>query len=121
VSDISDAKAKARSERQERYNRASAYLFAAHGAGLVGCFSALKEATSIKGVGFFITCFAIGFLCTTLSYAAHHTLVVGYRIDGDNPERATNFLVATYLLFQAVSFFVLVFTLLAIIYHFHSL
>ncbi|WP_456624177.1 MULTISPECIES: hypothetical protein [unclassified Bradyrhizobium] len=52
-----------------------AYLFTAHGAGVVGCLSLLKDYNAVpqyKGVGYFLAIFAIGMVMTTVSWVAEN-------------------------------------------------
>jgi hypothetical protein len=47
------------------------YLFVAHGAGLIGCLSVLKDYNTVpqlKGIGIFIFLFGAGFLGGMLNY-----------------------------------------------------
>ena len=108
----------------ERHQRVLSYLFAAHGAGLVGCFSGLKDLANVKGVGFFIACFASGFLLTALAYffrfvAFENARHARYAVEDE--KLSTDVPIKLYIGFLFLSFVVLVFSLLAIIYRFHSL
>ena len=52
-------------EQMDLNLKAVAYLMTAHGAGLIGCLTFLKDYNStpqLKGIGFFITCFAYGLI-----------------------------------------------------------
>jgi len=58
-------------DHYEQNLRAANYLFAAHGAGLVGCLSILKDYNPeghLHGLGTFITLFGLGFLGAILNY-----------------------------------------------------
>jgi len=58
-------------DHYEHNLRAANYLFAAHGAGLVGCLSVLKDYNpegQLRGLGMFITLFGFGFLGSILNY-----------------------------------------------------
>jgi hypothetical protein len=47
------------------------YLFVAHGAGLVGCLTVLKDYASTpqyRGLGIPVALFGVGLICTMLSY-----------------------------------------------------
>lgn len=49
------------------------YLFTAHGAGLIGCLSVIKDYSTVpqyKGLGVFIAVFAVGMLAAVLAYVA---------------------------------------------------
>jgi hypothetical protein len=59
-------------EQMDLILKGVAYLMTAHGAGLVGCLTLLKDYNSIpqlKGIGFFITCFAYGLIFAMSAFA----------------------------------------------------
>jgi hypothetical protein len=68
--------------------KAIGYLLAANGAGLAGSLSLLKDYNStpqLKGTGFFIACFAFGFLCAIFSFVAaqlHRSHIMQVFLDG---------------------------------------
>jgi hypothetical protein len=55
----------------EQNLKAANYLFVAHGAGLIGCLSALKDyktTPELHGIGLFIVFFGVGFLGAIVNY-----------------------------------------------------
>ena len=53
------------------FQRAANSLLIAHGAGLIGCLSQLKDYASdsnLKGIGIFISGFAVGFIVAAIAY-----------------------------------------------------
>ncbi|WFU68745.1 MULTISPECIES: hypothetical protein [unclassified Bradyrhizobium] len=117
-----------RLESIERHRQIVAYLFAAHGAGLAACLSTLKDMTpplQLKGIGFFIDCFAIGFLLAVIAYVARvfqfeHARAA--RFDGKpDIDETTRALTRVYLYCAALSAAVLVVVLIAVIVRFHGL
>jgi hypothetical protein len=55
--------------------KAANYLFVAHGAGLIGCLSILKDyktTPELRGIGIFVLLFGIGFIGAILNYIGLH-------------------------------------------------
>jgi hypothetical protein len=73
--------------------KAIGYLFTAHGAGLIASLSLLKDyATTpqLKGIGFFIVCFAVGFMFAALAFMtaqSNRATAMSVFLDGA-PEKA---------------------------------
>jgi uncharacterized membrane protein YiaA len=62
----------ANKDHYERTVKSANYLLVAHGAGLVGCLSVIKDYANVpqlKGLGFFIALFGIGLLGAIAYYA----------------------------------------------------
>lgn len=107
--------------------KAIGYLFVAHGGGLVACLAALKDYASapyLKGIGIFITVFAVGFILAILSffsaqYQRSFLLEIGLKRDGKKDVNMM-FLTACVLVPQMLSGLGLFVILLGIIYKFSS-
>lgn len=104
------------------------YLFVAHGAGLVGCLSVLKDYVTVpalKGVGFFVVLFGIGFLAAMLNYISlifARAVVLNSLLDETSPNQPTvSFLTVLHFVGLIASIGTLVVALLFIIGRFHSL
>src|SRR5258708_2405935 len=98
------------------------YLFVAHGAGLIGCLSVLKDYSPnspLKGVGVFIFLFGVGFLGGMLNYISlvfARAVVMNSLLDGTDPNRPTaKFLTTVHLVGLTVAILTLVGALLIII------
>jgi hypothetical protein len=60
-------------DHYENHGKSANYLLAAHGAGLVGCLSLLKDYANtpqLKGVGAFIVLFGVGLLGSIAAYVS---------------------------------------------------
>jgi hypothetical protein len=58
-------------DHYEENLKAANYLFAAHGAGLAGCLSVLKDynpESQLRGLGIFVVIFGFGFIGAILNY-----------------------------------------------------
>jgi hypothetical protein len=104
------------------------YLFVAHGAGLVGCLSVLKDYSPnspLKGIGIFIFFFGVGFLGGMLNYISlvfARAVVMNSLLDGTDPNGPTaKFLTVVHLVGLIVAILTLVVAILIIIGHFYSL
>lgn len=70
--DVKPADKDATKDHYERTVKSANYLLVAHGAGLVGCLSALKDYANVpqlKGLGIFIVLFGVGLLGAIANYA----------------------------------------------------
>jgi hypothetical protein len=103
--------------------KAVGYLIAAHGAGLVGSLSLLKDYDNtplLKGIGFFIACFGIGLLFAVLAFIAaqvHRAKVINMMLDG--PSGKVNVMLAQAP--QLLSGLALIVAICAVIFRFSGL
>jgi hypothetical protein len=104
------------------------YLFVAHGAGLIGCLSVLKDYSTVvqlKGIGLFIFLFGAGFLGGMLNYISlifARAVVLNSLIDGTEPNKPTaQFLTVLHFVGLIASIGTLVVAIFTIIGRFHSL
>lgn len=99
------------------------YLLVAHGAGLIGCLSTLKDYSAtgqLKGIGVFIALFAIGLILAAFGTAALSTgrsaMLTWITHGGDRPKMETG------AFWPMISSLVaLIAALMLIIYRFYSL
>lgn len=119
--------AQARQEGFAEYQKLGGYLFTAHGAGLVGCLSTLKDTGHIPGIGFFITCFGVGFLFATVSYVSlffsgeigRHSKLHGVALSQRDIDSMTLFS-RSFITCQVLAGVSLIVAIAAIILKFHS-
>jgi ascorbate-specific PTS system EIIC-type component UlaA len=104
------------------------YLFVAHGAGLIGCLSVLKDYNSVpqlKGIGLFIFLFGAGFLAGMLNYLSlifARAVVMNSLLDGTEPNRPTaQFLTTPHFIGLIASIGTLAVAIFILIARFHSL
>src|ERR1700676_4698446 len=82
-------------DHYDNHLKSANYLFAAHGAGLVGCLSILKDYAStpqLKGIGMFIVLFGVGLVGAILNYIAlsfARIVVMNAIMDREGPDKST--------------------------------
>lgn len=115
-------------DHYDNHFRSVNYLLVAHGAGLVGCLSVLRDYAAtpqLKGVGLLILLFAVGLLGSILHYVGLffvRAVVMNAIMDEAEPNEPTRiFLAVVHLSGLVVALLALIAAIVVIIFRFASL
>jgi hypothetical protein len=115
-------------DSQELNFKSANYLFVAHGAGVIGCLSVIKDyasASQLHGIGSLIVIFSVGFLAGVLNYVSlvlSRAVVFGAILDDKPYDGPTaKFLSLVHVISLAASIIALVAALILVIERFYSL